>query len=169
MYRSCVFSYFHNLSRKPYYLPWWIFMLSTLRIINIMITYWSSQIGMDLPTRNRHTDQNQRYSIETMIQNCFLVVLVIKNQTASENIWLVLQLFDSYLIRKRFSCWKSLHSFVFLDSQREYSYHYEVPHSSSLSHQRWHGAAARHQHNFNGVCIQEVVEQLGSFAWIALL
>lgn len=49
-----------------------------------------------------------------------------------------------------------------------FTYHYEVPHTSSLSHQRGHGAAAWHQYNFNRLCVQKVIQQLGSLTGITL-
>lgn len=49
-----------------------------------------------------------------------------------------------------------------------HSYHYEVPHASSLSHQGGHRTATWHQHDFNGLCVQKVIKQLGGLTWITL-
>lgn len=48
------------------------------------------------------------------------------------------------------------------------TYHYEVPHASSLSHQRGDATAAGHQHDLDGLSVKKVVQQLGGLAWVTL-
>lgn len=53
-----------------------------------------------------------------------------------------------------------------LDTQQ--THHYQVPHACRLSHQRRNGAAARHQDNLYGLCVQQVIQQFSGLSWITL-
>lgn len=48
------------------------------------------------------------------------------------------------------------------------THHDEVPHASSFSHQRGDATAAGHQHDLDGLGVQKVIQQLGSFPWVTL-
>lgn len=48
------------------------------------------------------------------------------------------------------------------------THHYEVPHARGLGHQRGHRAAARHQDDLYGLCVQQVIQQLCGLTWITL-
>lgn len=48
------------------------------------------------------------------------------------------------------------------------THHNEVPHPGSLSHQRGHGAAARHEDDLDRVIVEQLVQVLGGLAWVTL-
>lgn len=52
--------------------------------------------------------------------------------------------------------------------QGSHTHHDEVPHARGFSHQRGDAAAAGHQDDFKRLRVEEVVEQLGGFPWVAL-
>lgn len=49
-----------------------------------------------------------------------------------------------------------------------HTHHDEVPHACGFGHQGGDAAAAGHQDDFKGLRVEEVVEQLGGFPWVAL-
>lgn len=48
------------------------------------------------------------------------------------------------------------------------THHDEVPHARRFRHQRGDAAAAGHQHDFDGLRVEEVIEQLGGLSWVTL-
>lgn len=55
-----------------------------------------------------------------------------------------------------------------LISHERWTHHDEVPHASRLGHDGGNAAAAGHQHDLDGLRVQEVVKQFGGLAWVAL-
>ncbi|KAG7276583.1 hypothetical protein CRUP_019633 [Coryphaenoides rupestris] len=52
------------------------------------------------------------------------------------------------------------------DLREDTTNHYEVPHARGLGHQGGHTAAAGHQDDLDGLCVEQVIEQLGGFAGV---